>query len=588
MKKEFTYRDGQFLMNGEPYTVISGAIHYFRTRPEDWEDRLLKLKACGFNTVETYCCWNLHERKEGSFDFSDMLDISRFIEIAERLELNIILRPGPYICAEWDFGGLPSWLLKYPHIALRCDDPLYLDKVRPYYTELLSRIRPHLCTNGGGIIMVQVENEYGSYGDDKTYLRKVVDIYRENGIDCTLFTSDGTCRWMLSGGTLPELLAVANFGSHVPQILALRDFQKDRPLMCGEFWCGWFDHWHDGGRDQRDPDEVMKEVNTFFDLGASFNFYMFHGGTNFGFWNGANGSATSYEPTVTSYDYTAPLTEAGDTTPMYDALRETIERRTGKKAPDIAIQNSPKAAYGKLTLTESAPLFGNLNALSAPVRAAFPKTMEELDQDFGYILYHTTLTGPFEELPVECGKIHDRAIFYLNGKQIGTYERGQGGDTVRLALDFGETADLDILVENMGRINYGTQLLDRKGILEGVRLGQRFHYGWDMYPLTMDDLTPLTYGAVEAQGEVPAFLRGTLTIEGTPKDTFVRLDGFTKGFIKVNGFNIGRYYNPAGPQQTLYVPAPLLREGNNEIVVFESDGYDAPVIEFVDKPVLHL
>ena len=214
--------------------------------------------------------------------------------------------------------------------------------------------------------------------------------------------------------------------------------------------------------------------------------------------------------------------------------------------------------------------------------------MEEIDQDFGYILYRTTLTGPFDELPVECGKIHDRAIFYLNGKQVGVYERGQGGDTVRIGLDFGETATLDILVENMGRVNYGTLLLDRKGILDGVRLGQRFHFGWDMYPLTMDDVSGLTYTTAEGEGKGPAFLRGTLTIEGTPKDSFVRLDNFTKGFILVNGFNIGRYYTPAGPQKTLYVPAPLLREGDNEIIVFESDAYTAPVIEFVDKPILHL
>ena len=225
MNKSFTYRDGSFYLNDQPYTVISGAIHYFRTFPECWEDRLTKLKACGFNTVETYTCWNLHERREGQFDFSGMLDIERFIETAERLDLNVIVRPGPYICAEWDFGGLPSWLLKYPHMALRCDDPLYLEKVKPYYRELLSRLRPHLCTNGGNILMVQVENEYGSYGDDTVYLRKVVDIYRENGIDCTLFTSDGTARWMLSGGTLPDVLAVANFGSYVDQILTLKEFQ---------------------------------------------------------------------------------------------------------------------------------------------------------------------------------------------------------------------------------------------------------------------------------------------------------------------------------------------------------------------------
>ncbi len=586
MRKSFTYCDGQFLMNGEPYTVLSGAIHYFRTLPECWEDRLKKLKACGFNTVETYTCWNLHERREGQFDFSGLLDIERFITTAENLGLNVMIRPGPYICAEWDFGGLPSWLLKYPNIALRCDDPLYLEKVKPYYRELLSRIRPHLCTNGGNVIMVQVENEYGSYGDDKIYLQKVVDIYRENGIDCTLFTSDGTALWMLSGGTLPDVLAVANFGSHTEQILTLNKFQQDRPLMCGEFWDGWFDHWYEEGHIQRSDEDIVGELNKFFDLGASFNLYMFHGGTNFGFWNGANHTGEQYQPTVTSYDYTAPLTESGDLTHLYHAIKATIERRTGVKAPDISVENSPKAAYDRVALTESAPLFDNLTVLSTPVRTAFPKIMEEVGQDFGYILYRTELKGPFEELELVCGNIHDRAIFFLDGKRIGLKERSRVNDTIRLSLGFGETATLDILVENMGRVNYGIKLMDRKGILDGVRLGQRFHFGWEMYPMTMDDLGGLTYGEIKAPGKVPAFLRGTLTVEGTPCDTFLRLDGFTKGFVTVNGFNIGRYFNPAGPQKTLYVPAPLLREGENEIIVFESDGYDTPEVTFVDVPEL--
>ncbi len=587
MKKSFTYRDGQFYLNDQPYTVLSGAIHYFRTFPDCWEDRLKKLKACGFNTVETYTCWNLHERREGQFDFSGFLDIERFIATAEDLGLNVIVRPGPYICAEWDFGGLPSWLLKYPNIALRCDDPLYLEKVGPYYRELLSRIRPHLCTNGGNVIMVQVENEYGSYGDDKIYLQKVVDIYRENGIDCTLFTSDGTALWMLSGGTLPDVLAVANFGSHTEQILTLQKFQQDRPLMCGEFWDGWFDHWYEEGHIQRPDEEIIGELDKFFDLGASFNLYMFHGGTNFGFWNGANHTGEQYQPTVTSYDYTAPLTESGDLTRLYHAIKATIERRTGVKAPDMPVKDSPKAAYGRIALTESAPLFDNLTALSTPVRAAFPQTMEEVGQDFGYILYRTELKGPFEELELVCGNIHDRAIFFLDGKRIGLKERSRVNDNIRLSLDFGETATLDILVENMGRVNYGVRLLDRKGILDGVRLGQRFHFGWEMYPMTMDDLGGLTYGEMKADDKAPAFLRGTLTVEGTPKDTFLRLDGFTKGFVTVNSFNIGRYFNPAGPQKTLYIPAPLLREGENEIIIFESDGYDMPEVTFVDTPILH-
>ena len=584
MAHTFTYEKDIFLYDGQPVTLISGAVHYFRTVPEYWEDRLTKLKACGFNAVETYTCWNLHERREGQFDFSGILDIERFIETAGRLGLFVILRPGPYICAEWDFGGLPSWLMSYPDLALRCDDPAYLEKVKPYYRELLSRVRPHLCTNGGNVIMMQVENEYGSYGDDSIYLQKVVDIYRENDIDCLLFTSDGTARWMLSGGTLPDVLAVANFGSYVDQMLTLREFQKDRPLMCGEFWCGWFDHWYESGRDQRAGEDIAGEVNRFFDLGASFNFYMFHGGTNFGFWNGANHPG-EYQPTITSYDYCALLTEAGDTTPLYDTVKGVIEQRTGKKAPDIKIRNSEKAAYGKLELTKQADLFANLDRISAPIKAAFPKTMEQIGQDFGYILYRTEIKGPVEPLPLCFGEIHDRAIVFVNGKRVGLKERDRVDDEIIISLDFGETATLEILVENMGRVNYGIHLLDKKGILGGVRLGQRYHFGWEMYPLTMDDLSGLVWG--EQSGfEKPTFLRGNLHLDEQPKDTYIRLDGFTKGFVTVNGFNIGRYFNPAGPQKTLYVPAPLLKQGDNEIVVFESDGYTDSAISFVDVPQL--
>lgn len=584
MKHTFTYENAQFLYDGQPVTIMSGAMHYFRTMPEQWEDRLLKLKACGLNTVETYTCWNLHERREGQFDFSGLLDIERFIETAEKLGLFVILRPGPYICAEWDFGGLPSWLLSYPDIALRCDDPLYLEKVKPYYRELLSRIRPHLCTNGGNVIMVQVENEYGSYGDDKVYLQKIVDIYRENGIDCLLFTSDGTAKWMLSGGTLPDVLAVANFGSYTEQILTLNEFQKDRPLMCGEFWDGWFDHWYESGTQLRPIEDIVREIEKFFDLGASFNLYMFHGGTNFAFWNGANHPG-DYQPTITSYDYRALLSEAGDTTPLYEAVKDLIARRTGKPALEIEVKNSEKAAYGTLVLTEQAELFENLEKLSAPVKAAFPKTMEQLGQDFGFTLYRTTIHGPVEPLPLCFGELHDRAIVFVNGQFAGIKERDRRNDDITISLDFGESAVVDILVENMGRVNYGINLLDKKGILGGVRLGQRYHFGWEMYPMTMDDLSGLSY-APEHGFAKPAFLRGNLHLENAPKDTFVRLDGFTKGFVTVNGFNIGRYYNPAGPQKTLYLPAPLLHTGDNEIVVFESDGYAEPAITFTDTPEL--
>ena len=580
-----TYNENNFLMDGKPYRIISGAIHYFRIHPDYWHDRLSKLRACGFNTVETYTCWNLHERREGEFDFSGILDIERFISIAESLGLNVIVRPGPYICSEWEFGGLPSWLLRYPNIGLRCCDPVYLEKVTPYYRELLSRIRPHLSTNGGGVIMMQVENEYGSYGDDSEYIRRVADIYRENGIDCQLFTSDGTCLWMLSGGTVPELLAVANFGSGIGKnAAALANFREGQPFMCGEFWCGWFDHWYEKHH-TRTAGDVSAMVQEFFDVNGSFNFYMFHGGTNFSFWNGANHTGDQYQPTITSYDYCAPLSESGDMTDTYYAIRDVIERNTGVKAPDLPVANSKKAAYGELSLTEYAPLLENLTSLSNPIRAAYPQTMEQLQQDFGYTVYSTEICGPIEPLELILTHLHDRAHIFLDGKLCGLRERTRRHDSVKIALAGGERVKLDILVENMGRVNYGPKLFDQKGIVGGVRLGQRFHFGWDHYCLPMDDLSALNWQDT-VSGSVPAFFRGFLNVEGKPADTFVRLDGFEKGFVTVNGFNVGRYYNSAGPQKTLYVPAPLLHEGENEIVVFETDRCDAPTVTFTDAPEL--
>ena len=581
----FSYEGKEFLLDGKPYRVISGAMHYWRIVPEYWEDRLRKLRACGFNTVETYTPWNLHERSEGKFDFSGNLDIVRYIELAEKVGLNVIVRPGPYICSEFDFGGLPSWLLSYPDMQLRCNDPKYLAKAKPYYTELFRRIRPHLCTNGGGVIMVQIENEYGSYGDDKEYLRAVADIYHECGIDCLLFTSDGPCYWMLNGGTLPEYLSVANFGSDPEGAFrVLGDFRPNQPLMCGEFWCGWFDHWGEEHH-VRGAEDTAATMKKMLDMGASFNFYMFHGGTNFGFTNGANHDG-EYRPTVTSYDYCAPLSEAGDLTPTYYRVRDIITDFTGEKPSLEGITDLPKAAYGKVTLTEKAPLFDNLDNLASPVHTPAPLSMEELGQDFGYILYSSTIEGPSEELPLELGHIHDRALVYIDGEFAGIRERTGRRDDIVIKLDKGEKKKLELLVENCGRVNYGTRLFDRKGIFGGIRFGQKFHFGWDTYCLRMEELSRLEYTSDTACDGRPAFLKGYLDIDGKPADTFIRLDGFHKGFVKVNGFNLGRYWNEKGPQKTLYVPAPVLHEGKNEIVVFESDGYNEPVVEFFAQPDL--
>ena len=305
-----TYKGNKFFLDGEEYTIISGAMHYFRIPREYWHDRLLKLKECGFNTVETYTCWNLHEPKENVFDFSGMLDLEAYIDIAKELGLNVILRPGPYICAEWEMGGLPAWLLNYPNLTIRCNDELFISKVERYYNELLGRIVPKLSTNGGNIIMMQIENEYGSYGDDHEYMQRIAEIYKKAGVDCLLFTSDGASSSMLQGGTLPEYPCVANFGSRPNEnFKVLNDFRPDQPLMCGEYWVGWFDHWYEKHH-VRDPKEVAKLFKDMIDCGASLNFYMFHGGTNFGYMNGAN-YYDKYEPTITSYDYNALLSDSG-------------------------------------------------------------------------------------------------------------------------------------------------------------------------------------------------------------------------------------------------------------------------------------
>lgn len=578
-----TYKGNKFFLDGEEYTIISGAMHYFRIPREYWHDRLLKLKECGFNSVETYTCWNLHEPRENVFDFSGMLDLEAYIDIANELGLNVILRPGPYICAEWEMGGLPAWLLNYPNLTIRCNDELFISKVERYYNELLGRIVPKLSTNSGNIIMMQIENEYGSYGDDHEYMQRIADIYKKAGVDCLLFTSDGASNSMLQGGTLPEYPCVANFGSRPNEnFKVLNEFRPDQPLMCGEYWVGWFDHWYEIHH-VRDPKEVAKLFKDMIDCGASLNFYMFHGGTNFGYMNGAN-YYDKYEPTITSYDYNALLSEAGDLTPAYFEVRKIIEERFGS-LPKLTVKNSEKAAYGKLELDERCSIFDAAKLLAKPVHSAAPQFMEDIGQYYGFTLYSTTVDGPRDEAEIKLDSVHDRAVVFIDGKYRGYYERTREGEPVSFSLKKGEKCRIDILCENMGRVNYGPKIMDRKGV-KGVRFNLQYHFGWDMYPLPLDNISLLEYKHESGEVKTASFLKGTLGIEGEPHDTFMRLDGFTKGVVFVNGFNIGRYYNPAGPQKTLYVPAPMLKKGDNEIVVFETDHSDRSFVTFLDKPDL--
>jgi beta-galactosidase len=584
MMGTFNYSGDKFYLNGEEFTVISGAMHYFRIPREYWRDRLTKLKECGFNTVETYTCWNLHEPVEGQFDFSGMLDLPAYIDIANELGLYCILRPGPYICAEWESGGLPAWLLNYKDMNLRCNDPEFISKVENYYDALLPKITDKLITNGGNIIMMQIENEYGSYGNDHEYMQKIADIYIKHNIDCLLFTSDGACNSMLNGGTLPQYLCVANFGSRPDENFAkLEEFRPNQPRMCGEYWCGWFDHWHDMHH-TREPEELAGLFKDMLESGASLNFYMFHGGTNFGFMNGAN-HYEKFEPTITSYDYNALLSEAGDLTPAYFAVRKVIEEYTEKTLPSLTVKNTEKAAYGTVNLTEYVDVFTAAKQISKPIKSPVCKFMEDIGQYYGYTLYSSTLFGPSEEHDLNFDAVNDRANIYFDGVRKGYIEKSQHEDNIRIpALEKGQKLQIDILNENMGRVNYGPHIMDRKGV-KGVRAELQYHFGWEIFPLPMDDLSSLNYSK-EIDKNVSGFYRATFNIDGQPKDTFINPVGFHKGNIFINGFNLGRYYTDAGPQITLFCPAPMLKSGENEIIVFESDYCDEPIVEFTDTPIL--
>ncbi|WP_336773756.1 glycoside hydrolase family 35 protein [Paenibacillus sp. MMO-58] len=583
-----TWKDQKYWLDGEEFRILSGAIHYFRVVQEYWEDRLLKLKACGFNTVETYIPWNLHEPREGSFRFDGIADVARFIETAGRLGLYVIVRPSPYICAEWEFGGLPAWLLK-SSMGLRCMDHEYLEKVERYYDELIPRLLPLLDSQGGPILAMQVENEYGSYGNDTAYLAYLRDGLISRGVDCLLFTSDGPTDEMLLGGTVDGLHATVNFGSRVAESFGkYREYRQDEPLMVMEYWLGWFDHWRKPHH-VRETGDVANVLDEMLQQGSSVNLYMFHGGTNFGYYSGAN-YGEHYEPTVTSYDYDAPLTEWGDVTEKYKAIRGVLEKHgIPEGAPFPA--PIPKKAYGKVALTEKADLLGQLElASSGQVQSVSIRPMEHYDQAYGFIMYSTPVKGPRNRQKLHLREVRDRAQVFLDGKLIGVVERWNP-QPIEISVPR-EGARLDVLVENMGRVNYGPYLRDHKGITEGVLIDNQFQSNWTvtLLPIESEQLERVQYESVEVTAARqpdgrPAFYRGFVEVN-EPADTFLRFDGWQKGIAWINGFQLGRYWE-AGPQRTLYVPGPLLRKGSNEIILFELHGVNGlPEVTLSDVPDL--
>lgn len=580
---EFTYQGRDFLLNGEKFVVRSGAIHYFRVPSYYWRDRLLKLKECGFNTVETYVAWNLHEPKEGEFCFEGEADLARFLDTAAELGLYAIVRPGPFICAEWDFGGFPAWLLSYPNIRFRCLNQTYLEKAERYLARVFEIVLPRLITHGGNILMLQVENEYGSYGSDKKYLQALVDLYRKNGADCLLFTSDGPEKCMLDAGTHPDCLPTVNLGGRVAERMeAVGKRYPDQPLMCTEFWCGWFDYWYGAQTVRRSVSELIDCVNVFLDRDFSFNFYMFHGGTNFGFWNGATDVQDGqYNAVLTTYDYCAPLNEAGDRTDFYYAIREALIAR-GVDVPELTAKDSEKRAYGQVRFTGAASLFEQAEKIGTVYQNSTPLFMEDCGQSTGYILYEAKLPEIKEILTIESCK--DRALVYVDEKKIGIYERDRATEDIWVNTLENPDAKIQIFVENTGRINYGPNIYGRKGI-EGARFWNIHMFDWKTVSLPMDDLSALTFTLPpEPIKDAPAFYRGEFTVDEVA-DTFLCLDGFGKGFALVNGFNIGRYYTAAGPQKRFYVPASVLKKGNNELIVFDSDGAKVLDARFVDSPI---
>lgn len=575
-----------FYLNNKKIKIISGAVHYFRIVPEYWKDRLEKLKSIGCNCVETYVPWNFHEPKEGEFDFSGSKDLVKFINIARELDLYVILRPSPYICAEWEFGGLPAWLLKDDSMRVRSTYSGFLKAVDKYFSELFKYILPLQITNGGPIIMMQLENEYGSFSNDKEYLTAIKDLMIKYGATVPLFTSDGAWMDALDAGTLEGIFPTANFGSRSEeQIKNLEDFMHKNniqgPLMCMEFWIGWFNNW--GGEfKRRDSDDAANELDCILGKGH-VNIYMFHGGTNFGFYNGCS-YHNGIDPQTTTYDYDAPLTEWGSPSDKYYSFMKVISKYKDIQVMNLSTEIKFKD-YGEIKLSNKVSLFNTLEKLATPIRSINTLNMEKLNQNFGYILYRSNIGDKrFLEKSklVDCD---DRAQVFINQKHIVTQYKETMGENIQLNLDKDKNNILDILVENLGRINYGASLVSpkqRKGIKGGVMLDIHFHTGWDHYCLDLENICDVDF-SLDYIENTPSFYEYTFNVD-EKGDTFLHIPNFGKGCAFINGFNLGRFWN-VGPTKYLYIPSPLIKLGENKIVIFETEGKYKETITLSKTPL---
>lgn len=573
----------KFYLDGEPFQIISGSIHYFRTVPEYWRDRLEKLVNMGCNTVETYIPWNFHEPNRGEFLWEGSRDIRRFIETAKELGLYMIIRPSPYICAEWEFGGLPAWLLSDREMRLRCSYKPYLDAVKAYYAELMPRLAPYQVDRGGNVILMQIENEYGYYGNDTAYLEFLRDTMREFGITVPFVTSDGP--WsepIFKSGLVEGALPTGNFGSAADwQFGQMKKFiGEDKPLMCMEFWNGWFDAWGEKHH-TTPPEKAAVELDELLKRG-SVNFYMFEGGTNFGFMSGRNSGNKTAD--VTSYDYDAPLTEDGRVTEKYERFKSIISKYRNFEPIPLTTEIK-RGAYGEIPCTGSAELLTNADRLSAPVKSVYPLSMEDIGQNYGYILYRLHIRDDETVNDIRLENAADR----VQGYHYGEYLFTAFAENIWEKFELSEKRSggvIDLLCENIGRENFGTGLeKQRKGILGGVKINDHRAFGYEIFPLPLDEkqLAALEFDE-NPVGNAPAFFRFDLNVN-EPCDTFLDTEGFGKGCAFVNGFNLGRFWE-IGPQKRLYIPAPLLKKGSNTIILFETEGKRANKILLSDTPDL--
>ena len=594
-RSRFEAGAGAFLLNGEPFVVKAAELHYPRIPREYWEQRILLCKALGMNTICLYTFWNAHEPKMDRFDFTGQNDIREFIRLCGKNDMKVILRPGPYVCAEWEMGGLPWWLLKKKDIRLREQDPFFMERVDKFQQALAGQVGDLTIADGRPIIMVQVENEYGSYGTDRPYVSEIRDMLRKNfGRDVTLFQCDWSSNYLNNG--LDDLIWTMNFGTGAnidQQFASLKEHRPDSPLMCSEFWSGWFDKWG-ANHETRPAADMIAGIDEMLSKGISFSLYMTHGGTNWGHWAGAN--SPGFAPDVTSYDYDAPISESGQTTPKCWELRNTLAKyMDGKKQAPVPALIRPIEIKG-FDFKEIAPLRDNM---PQPREDAEIRTMEEYDQGFGSILYSTTLPELRTEALLTVNDPHDFAQIFVEGRYVGKLDRRNGEKELMLP-PCSKGARLDILVEAMGRINFGRAIKDFKGITGNVTLtvekdGHKWvdHLrNWKVYNIEDEYETyasmkyrPLADSDRTGDRLPIGAYRATFNIKGKPSDTFLNFETWGKGLVYVNGHPMGRIWE-IGPQQTLYMPGCWLRKGDNEIIVFDIVGPREARTEGLKEPKL--